>query len=110
MARKPAVSGPFRWRAKSSIYRDVYRRDQEQAADLRICRGRAGRCLPAVLDQFGESGGCCGAHAGEEVLVGVHREAWMSVAESFGDNLDRDTGRDEQRGVGVAQIVEPNPR
>jgi hypothetical protein len=28
------------------------------------------------------------------------------VAESFGDDLDRDAGGDEQRCVGVAQVVE----
>jgi len=32
---------------------------------------------------------------GEQVLVGVHCEAWVGVAESFGDDLDRYTGGDE---------------
>ena len=52
--------------------------------------------------EFGEAACCGGAHAGEEVLVGVHGEAWVGVAESFGDDLDRDAGGDEERGVGVA--------
>jgi len=51
--------------------------------------------LPAGVDEVGELGGCCGAHSGEQVLVGVHGEAWVGVAEAFRDDLDRHAGRDE---------------
>ncbi len=37
-------------------------------------------------------------------------KAGVSVAEAFADDLDRDAGHDQQRGVGVAEVVEPDPR
>src|SRR5688572_23901271 len=36
-------------------------------------------------------------------------DAVPGVPEAFGDHLDRHTGGDEERGVGVAQVVEPDP-
>ena len=62
------------------------------------------------FDQVGEAMGGFGAHAGEQVLVGVNRERRVCVAESFGHDLDGDAGGDEQAGVGVAQVVKPNVR
>ena len=38
-------------------------------------------------------------------MVGGHGEAGVGVAESFGDDLDRCAGGDEQAGVGMAQVV-----
>ncbi len=51
-----------------------------------------------------------GAHAGHHVLVGGHREAGVCVAESFGHDLDRCARSGDQGGVGVAQVVESDPR
>lgn len=39
-------------------------------------------------EQFTESVGGVGAHAGQDVLVGGHREAGVGVAEALGDDLD----------------------
>jgi hypothetical protein len=50
------------------------------------------------------------AHAGHDVLVGGHGEAGVGVAESFGHDLDWCARSGEQRGVGVAQIVESDRR
>lgn len=47
-------------------------------------------------------------HAGDDVLVGGHRESGGGVAESFGDDFDGDAGFEEQGGVGVAEVVEPD--
>jgi len=44
------------------------------------------------------------------VLVGLHREAGVRVAEPFGDDLDRRAVRDEKRCVGVAEVVKPDAR
>ena len=43
-------------------------------------------------------------------MVGGHGETWVGVAESFGDDLDRHSGGDEEGCVGVAQVVEPDAR
>lgn len=53
--------------------------------------------------------GECGfvLHAGDDVLVGGHRESGGGVPEAFGDDLDRHAGLEEQGGVGVAEVVEP---
>jgi hypothetical protein len=42
------------------------------------------------------------------VLVGLHREAGVGVAEALADDLDGHPCGDEQRGVGVAQVAEPD--
>ena len=52
----------------------------------------AGGRLPAG---GGEVVGGVGTHAGQDVLVGVHSEAGMGVAEAFADDLDRYSGGDE---------------
>jgi hypothetical protein len=63
---------------------------------------RVGRRLPTGgRDEPGEAVGGFGAHAGEQVLVGVHREDRVGVPEPFGDDLDRGARCDEQRSVGV---------
>ena len=51
----------------------------------------------------GESAGGFLLHAGEDVLVGRHREGGCRVAESFADDLDGNAGFEKQRGVGVAE-------
>jgi hypothetical protein len=47
-----------------------------------------------------------GLHAGEHVLVGLDGEGRGRVAEAFADDLDRDTGVDEQGRLGVAEVVQ----
>jgi hypothetical protein len=44
------------------------------------------------------------------VLVGVHRERWVRVTESLAHDLDRHARGDEQRCMGVADIVKSNAR
>jgi len=69
-----------------------------------------GRRLPAGGgDERGEPLCSGAAHAWQQVLIGVHRERRVGVTEAFGHDLDRGAVGDEQRGVGVAQVVEPNP-
>lgn len=51
---------------------------------------------------------CVGSHAGQEVLVGLHREGDVGVAEPFADHLDVDPVLDEQAPMRVAQIMEPD--
>ncbi len=62
------------------------------------------------VDEVGEVGCRFGAHAGEHVLVGGHGEPGVCVAEALGHDLDRNSVRDEQRCVGVAQIVQSDSR
>jgi len=62
------------------------------------------------FDEVGETVGGFGAHARKQVLVGVDRERRVRVAESLGHDFDGDAGGDEQAGMGVAQVVEPNMR
>ena len=57
-----------------------------------------------------EGAGGVGSHAGEGVLVGLDGEHELGVAESFGDDLRVHVGGEEQAGVGVAQVVEPDDR
>ena len=64
--------------------------------------------LPARSDEVGKLGGGCGTHAREQVLVGVHGESGVGVAEAFGNDLDRHSICDEQRRMRVAKIVEPD--
>lgn len=54
---------------------------------------------------------CCGVglHAWKDVLVHLHRERHAGVAEPFADDLDRNTGLEEESGVGVTQVVQPDP-
>jgi len=61
-------------------------------------------------EERGEAVGGVGSRAGQDVLVGGHGEAVVGVTEAFGDDLDGDAGGDEQGGVGVAQVVEPDRR
>ena len=46
-------------------------------------------------------------HTGKEVLIGLHRQRDVGVAEAFADDLDRYAFLDEQASVGVPQVVEP---
>ena len=41
-------------------------------------------------------------------MVGGHGESGGGVPEAFGDDLDRCAGLEEQGGVGVAEVVEPD--
>ncbi len=76
---------------------DVYRVVIARGADLRLRANEAGRRLPARrTDERGELLGCGRAHAWEQVLVRVHRERRMGVAEPFADDLDRYAGGHEQ--------------
>ena len=50
--------------------------------------------------------GCVGLHAGQDVLVGLHREGDVGVPEPLADDLYRDAVLDEQAAVGVAEIME----
>ena len=60
------------------------------------------------MEEFGEGEGGFVLHAGDDVLVGGHGESGGGVAESFGDDVDGDAGFEEQGGVGVAEVVEPD--
>jgi hypothetical protein len=42
------------------------------------------------------------------VAVDVHRDSDAGMAESFLRDLGVDTGRQQMRGVAVAQVVQPN--
>ena len=42
-------------------------------------------------------------------MVGGHGEAGVGMTEAFAHDLDRNTGGDEQAGVGVAKVVESDP-
>ena len=53
--------------------------------------------------------GCVGLHAGEDVLVGLHRERDVGVTEAFADDFHGHAFSDEQTPVGVVQIVEADP-
>jgi len=44
-------------------------------------------------------------HAGEDVLVDLHRERDAGVTEAFADDLDWDVGLEEEGGVCVPQVV-----
>jgi len=47
-------------------------------------------------------------HAGQDVLVGHHRERRIGVTEPFGHDLDRHSVPQQQGGVGVSEVVEPD--
>ena len=53
-----------------------------------------------------ERGSRIGLHTGENVLVDGHGERRAAVAEAFADDLHRDVRLQQDRGVGVAEIVE----
>ena len=97
-------------RSREDVTGDVYRVSARRVCDLRFRAGRAGRRLPASGDQCGELVGGRRAHPGHQVLVGVHGEAGMGVAEALADHLHRDAGGDEQRSMGMANIMESDAR
>ena len=75
----------------------VYRIRRGRSVDLGLRTAATGRRLPVSGgDQVGELFGSGCAHAGEQVLVCVHGERRVGVAEAFGDDLDRDAGGDEE--------------
>ena len=75
----------------------VYRLPTARRADMVFSICPAGRRLPAGSgDEGGELVGGDGAHAGEYVLVGVHGEGRVSMAEAFAYDLDRHAGGYEQ--------------
>jgi hypothetical protein len=45
-----------------------------------------------LVDQGSEGPCCVGAHAGQDVLVGVDRERGVGVPEAFGHDLDWSAG------------------
>lgn len=47
-------------------------------------------------------------HAGKDVLVGHHRDRRVGVTEPFGHDLDGHAVSQQQGGVGVAEVVEPD--
>ena len=47
---------------------------------------------------------------GQDVLVGLDGERRGGVTEPFADDFDGDAGVDEQRGVGVSEVVKPDDR
>jgi hypothetical protein len=51
---------------------------------------------------------CVVLHSGKEVLVGLHRQRDVRVAEAFADDLDRHPFLDQEAPVGVAAVVEPD--
>ena len=55
---------------------------------------------------------CCRIrlHAGEDVLVDLHRERHAGVADAFADHFDRHACLKKERGVGVALVVQSDPR
>ncbi len=75
-----------------------------------VFRGRMLMVVVFRFDEVGEGMGGLGNHAGKQVLVGVNRERWVGMAESFRHDPDGDAGGDEQAGMGVAQVVKPNVR
>src|SRR4051812_21647723 len=51
-----------------------------------------------------------GLHARQHMLIRRHREPRRRVSEALADDLDRYAGLEEQRGVGVAEVVKPEAR
>ena len=50
-----------------------------------------------------------GLHPWQYMRVLLQGEARRMEPEPLGDHLDRNTGRDDNRGMGMPQIVEPDP-
>ena len=84
---------------------DVYRPSVEVSSS-----GRLSGWSRWVVRRAANRLAALGSHAGQDVLVGGHGEAGVGVTEAFGDDLDRDAGADEEGGVGVSQVMEPNTR
>ena len=75
--------------SRTGVTGDVYRLVGGRVCDLGLREQRAGRRLPVGGgDHGGEPVGGGGAHPGQQVLVGVHRERGVGVSESFADDLD----------------------
>ncbi len=58
-----------------------------------------------VLD---EGGNGVSVHRRQHVRVGVQRHGDIGVTEAIGDDLDGDAGLEQQRRVGVPQVMEPD--
>jgi hypothetical protein len=59
-----------------------------------------------LLDELGEDGCCLGLHAGEDVLADAHRERDVRVGEALADDLHGHARLEQERGVGVAEVVQ----
>lgn len=57
-----------------------------------------------------EEAGGVGLHAGGDVLVDGHGEGGAAVTEALADDLHVNAGLEQDRGVGVAEVLEPDPR
>jgi len=51
-----------------------------------------------------------GLHAGHDVLIDGHREGDAAVTEPFADDLGVNVLLEENCGVSVAKVVQPDPR
>lgn len=75
-----------------------------QSASSCPCRSS----LPALGwmgDQAGEDRGGLGLHPGDDMLVDGHREGRVRVPKTLADDLHRDTCLEQQRRMGVSEIV-----
>ena len=98
-------------RCRAGVTGDVDRLPNDRGVDLGLCDGSAGRRLPARgTDKVRELVRCGRTHAWEQVLVGVHRERWVGMTESFRHDLDGDAICDEERRVSVVRTVEADAR
>ena len=74
---------------------------------MKLLRSRQRSRAPLRVEHSGaECRSGVGLHAGQDVLVHGHREGRAGVAEAFADDLHGDAGLQQDRGVGVAQVVE----
>ena len=83
--------------SRERVTGDVYRLRATRAGDLGLRDADPGRRLPArIFDQGGELFSRGSAHAGQQVLVGVHRERGVGVPEAFADDFHRDAGHESR--------------
>lgn len=66
--------------------------------------------LPDTEDEVGDLLGGFVLDGGDGVGVDVHRERSRGVTEPIGHDLDRHAGLEAERGVGVAEVVQPDLR
>lgn len=75
-------------------------RTLRQRVRLSYCPGNS-----AAVERLAEEAGGVGLHAGDDVLVHGHGEGGAAVAEAFADDLHVDAGLEQDRGMGVAEVV-----